>query len=75
MRLREAQETYEAKTVTFQNVRTTETLMVISVIDSGDMFVTALVQRINKDGSVDKRDFNQARERTFAHKVVTLGGR
>lgn len=70
MRNKEAAATYEQKTLTFQNGQTTDRLRVISILNSGSRFCTAIVQRINKDGSVDARDTNQGRERTFAHSAI-----
>ena len=71
MRFSEASEKYEGKTLLFTGGRTDFRLRVVSIIEPGGLFVTAMVQRINKDGSVDARDFNQARERSFAHSAVS----
>ena len=64
---REAADLYEAFTITFTDGTR---YRIINVLETSRRFCTANIQRINKDGSIDKRDQTHTKVRTFQHSAI-----
>lgn len=69
----QAAERYEQQTLNVIGYKAGGRVRVISVTEAGKRFVTAMVQRVNKDGSIDKRDAFP-REFTFQYEAVEIEG-